>query len=349
MAFTFLPEDSFDDIKNFPVSFSSLPVFDDGIGAIWLPSLNEETGDFKRMKKTTSLGELSGYSSSSSTVTTTSIPRNSSTTSLSSSGPQIRDRIKSYSLLYLEAAEALVSGEDGGGGGGGGEGVERNTDGMKLVQQLISCAEAVACRDRSHASLLLSELRANALVFGSAFQRVASCFVQGLADRLAMVQPLGTVGHVSPKMNIMDTASEKKEEALRLVYEICPYIQFGHFVANSAILEAFEGERLVHVVDLGMTLGLPHGHQWHNLIRSLAKRPGPVPRLRITAVGLCIQRFRAVGDELETYAFGVGVKLEFVVVESNLESLKPQDIKVILVFRDLIKQFVGTKNTKTST
>ncbi|KAH6772069.1 hypothetical protein C2S52_005154 [Perilla frutescens var. hirtella] len=329
MAYTFFPEELF---NTYPISFSDLPILEDAAiaGAIWLPSLHEESGgDFKRMKKTTSSGDLSdisvltcGPSNSSVSSFSSSIPRSSSTASLSS-GPQIRDRIKSYSQLYLdaEALAATIPAEDGGG--------ERNADGMKLVQQLISCAEAVACRDRSHASLLLSELRANALVFGSAFQRVASCFVQGLADRLAMVQPLGTVGFVSPKMNIMDTASEKKEEALRLVYEICPYIQFGHFVANSAILEAFEGERLVHVVDLGMTLGLPHGHQWHNLIHSLARRQGPPPRLRITAVGLSTDKFRAIGDELEAYAVGLGVKLEFSVVHSNLENLNPKEIKTV--------------------
>lgn len=43
-------------------------------------------------------------------------------------------------------------------------------------------------------------------------------------------------------MNIMDVSiSDKKEEALSLVFENCPHIQFGHFVANETILEAFEG------------------------------------------------------------------------------------------------------------
>ncbi|XP_057767466.1 GRAS family protein RAD1-like [Salvia miltiorrhiza] len=315
MAYSFLPQDSFDD------DFKNFPIFEDVIGAIWLPSLHDGAGDFKRQKKTTSLTELSDGGGGGGSV---SIPRNGSAASLTSSGPQIRDRIKTYSQLYLEA-EALAA-EDGGRGGEGAEG--GNADGTKLVQQLISCAEAVACRDRAHASLLLSELRANALVFGSAFQRVASCFVQGLADRLAMVQPLGAVGYAAPTMNIMDAASEKREEALRLVYDMCPYIRFGHFVANAAILEAFEGERLVHVVDLGMTLGLPQGHQWQNLIHSLAKRPGPPPRLRVTAVGLCRDRFREIGGELEACAAAAGVKFGFSVVHSNLESLTPADVKV---------------------
>ncbi|KAL0464131.1 UNVERIFIED_CONTAM: GRAS family protein RAM1 [Sesamum latifolium] len=55
----------------------------------------------------------------------------------------------------------------------------------------------------------------------------------------------------------------------------------------------------------------------------------PSPRLRITAIGLCIDKFRVIGDELETYAIELGLNLEFSVVESNLENLKPEDIKVV--------------------
>ena len=47
----------------------------------------------------------------------------------------------------------------------------------------------MACRDKTHASALLYELRANALIFGTSFQRVASYFVKGLSDRLVLIQP----------------------------------------------------------------------------------------------------------------------------------------------------------------
>ncbi|KAJ6672283.1 hypothetical protein OIU85_013613 [Salix viminalis] len=122
---------------------------------------------------------------------------------------------------------------------------------------------------------------------------------------------------------------KKEEEALRLVYEICPHIRCGHFVANNAILEAFEGESSVHAVDLGMTLGLTHGHQWRLLIQSLAEHAGKPPsrRLRITGVGLCVDRFRIIGDELEEYAKDMGINLEFSVVKSSLENLRPEDIE----------------------
>ncbi|KAI3454973.1 hypothetical protein Pfo_011636 [Paulownia fortunei] len=332
MDYSFLHQDSYGgDRRDFPVSFSGLPILENAAAAIWFPSLYDETGDFKRLKRTTSVDESVDSNSISSGSSNDSIARTNSTNTLSSVPRlQFRDHIWTYTQQYL-AAEAVEEAAAT---------IIGNGDGMKLVQQLISCSEAVACRDKSHASLLLSELRANALVFGSCFQRVASCFVQGLADRLALVQPLGTVGYVAPKMNIMDIASEKREEASRLVYEICPHIQFGHFVVNSTILEAFEGESLIHVVDLGLILGLPHGEQWHGLIQSLAERRARLP----ACVSLCIDKFCVIGEKLEAYAVGLGLKLEF----SVTSKVFPGEVLVvnsILQLHCVVKESRGALNS----
>lgn len=353
---------------SFRIAFSRIPqpfpAILDNASLSRIPTLSDETGDHKGLKRSFSSitdsidNSCTTYSGSSSSSSSGSggIYRSSSTNSVNSLPrlnilPRLhfRDHIWTYSQRYLaaEAVEEAISGSED----AGNEDQDDSGDGMKLVQLLISCAEAVACRDKNHASVLLSDLRAKALVFGSSFQRVASCFVQGLVDRLALVQPLGTVGYVAPMMNIMDANSDKKEEALSLVYEICPYIQFGHYVANSSMLEAFEGESFVHVVDLGMTLGLPHGPQWRRLIQSLANRAGqPLQRLRITAVGLCVKRFQVIGDELEAYAYSLGINLEFSVVESNLENLKPQDIKVfdgeVLVVNSILQLHCVVKESR---
>ncbi|XP_044485768.1 GRAS family protein RAD1-like [Mangifera indica] len=331
-----------------------MPMLKRAAASAWILPFSDETRDHKRGKRTPSFAE-SVSSNSSLSSGGSSISRSSSASSLTSlPGFHFRDHIWAYNQRYLaaeaaeEAAQALMNAEDGGAAEEDG-----TADGMRLVQLLIACAEAVACQDKSHASALLSELRANALVFGSSFQRVASCFVQGLTDRLALVQPLGTVGFVAPPpMNIMDAAtSDKREEALHLVYEICLHIQFGHFLANSLILEAFEGESFVHVVDLGMTLGLPHGHQWRWLIKSLANRAGQPPRrVQITAVGLCGDKFQIIGDELEAYAQHYGINLKFSIVERNLENLQTQDIQVdereVLVVNSILQLHCVVKESR---
>ena len=170
-----------------------------------------------------------------------------------------------------------------------------------------------------------------------------------------MVQPLGAVGVVRPIAKAK-TVTLEKDEALSLVYELCPQIQFGHFVANESILEAFEGESFVHVVDLGMTLGLLCGHQWRNLMQSLIQRTGQPPkRLRITGVGTCPERLQTIGDDLEHYAKSLKLNFEFSVVESNLENLKPEDfntsddealvINSILQLHCVVKESRGALNS----
>lgn len=268
-----------------------------------------------------------------------------------SSKPLFREHIWAYTQKYLaaaameEAANAAMMGDDK-------EYVMKEEDGgnqMRLVQLLVACAEAVAYRDKCHASTLIADLQADALVLGTSFQRVASCFVKGLSDRLALVQAHGAVGDIGSIPKSLAVSLEK-EQALSLVYEICPQIQFGHYVANASILQAFEGESSIHVVDLGMSLGLRHGYQWRSLIFNLAIRPGRPCRLRITGVGNCSERLQAIGDELEEYAQSLGVKFEFSVVESSLESLKGRDLKIlndeVLVINSILELHCVVKESR---
>ncbi|KAM0939895.1 putative transcription factor GRAS family [Dioscorea sansibarensis] len=278
-----------------------------------LPTLDVSfsTWDFNKKPKTSSHDR----------VTVAAVQPNEPTTN-GAHKLRFRDHIGTYKRRFwaTETVDASINIENYDSGG--------TEDGMRLVQQLISCAEAVACRDRAQASVLLTELRASAMVLGTSFQRVASCFVQGLADRLALVQPIGACGSGVVVGSRVATTVEW-DEALSLVYDACPYIQFGHFVANSAILEAFEGESSVHVVDLGMTLGLAHGHQWRKLVQSLATRVPAPRRVRITAVGSNLDRLSAIGTELESYARAtLNINLEFSVVATNLENLKPEQLNI---------------------
>uniref|UniRef100_A0A1D1Y006 DELLA protein RGL2 n=1 Tax=Anthurium amnicola TaxID=1678845 RepID=A0A1D1Y006_9ARAE len=227
--------------------------------------------------------------------------------------------------LYAESVRECVSEEEGDGGGG-----DATDDGTLLVQQLIACAEAVACRDRVHSAALLGGLCKGAPVHGSPFQRVASCFIQGLKDRLLLTQQSGSGAGPSAVAGVPATIPpEKKEEGLVLAYQLCPYIQFGHLVANGSIMEALEGESYVHVVDLGLSQGLPAGDQWRQLVDGLVARPGSPPRrVRITGVGGDPDLMGSVGRELEAYAGRLGLHLEFTAVDGALESLTPESFEV---------------------
>ncbi|XP_020216221.1 DELLA protein RGL1-like [Cajanus cajan] len=348
--------DQWETVHPAPVYYHHQPISEnitDDSSTLVLPSCDGTIRDNKRVKRTVGIPVWLGtFSTSSSNINNPSFLNSNTSNRNRNSIPKLhfRDHIRTYTQRYLaveEAEEEAKSSESG----GSCEEEDGCADGVRLVQLLIACAEAVACRDKSHASILLSELKANALVFGSSFQRVASCFVQGLTERLNLIQPIGSVSPMPPMMNIMDAASEEMEEAFRLVYELCPHIQFGHFVANSTVLEAFEGESFVHVVDLGMSLGLRHGHQWRGLIQSLSNRANgePVRRLRITGVGLC-ERLQTIGDELSVYANNLGVNLEFSLVRKNLENLQPEDIEVrgeeVLVVNSILQLHCVVKESR---
>lgn len=251
------------------------------------------------------------------------------------------------------------AGDGGSGGGGGAGGGGGGADGMRLVQLLVACAEAVACRDRAQAAALLRELQAGAPVHGTAFQRVASCFVQGLADRLPLAHP-PALGPASMAFCIPPSSCAGRDgargEALALAYELCPYLRFAHFVANACMLEAFEGESNVHVVDLGMTLGLDRGHQWRGLLDGLAARASGKPaRVRVTGVGARMDTMRAIGRELEAYAEGLGMYLEFRGINRGLESLHIDDLGVdadeavainsVLELHSVVKESRGALNS----
>ncbi|CAJ1943693.1 unnamed protein product [Sphenostylis stenocarpa] len=326
------------------------PISESNSSTLVLPFCDGTIRDNKRVKRTVGIpvSWLGSFSSNSHSLLNTN-SNNSNRNRDSIPKLHFRDHIRTYTQRYLAAEPEEEVSEDTNSSESGGAEEDGCHDGVRLVQLLIACAEAVACRDKSHASILLSELKANALVFGSSFQRVASCFVQGLTERLNLIQPIGPVSPMPPIMNIMDAASEEMEEAFRLVYELCPHVQFGHFVANSIVLEAFEGESFLHVVDLGMSLGLRHGHQWRALMQSLRTDDQHVRRLRITGVGLC-DRLQSIGDELSIYATNLGINFEFSVVKKNLESLKPEDIEVreeeVLVVNSILQLHCVVKESR---
>ncbi|EEE55836.1 hypothetical protein OsJ_04448 [Oryza sativa Japonica Group] len=226
------------------------------------------------------------------------------------------------------------AGDGGGGGGGGAGGGGGGADGMRLVQLLVACAEAVACRDRAQAAALLRELQAGAPVHGTAFQRVASCFVQGLADRLPLAHPPAPGAHrawrsASRRCLPPGPNGPPRQGPCPWPYELCPYLRFAHFVANACMLEAFEGKEQRPRGRSRHNAGPRPWHQWRGLLDGLAARASGKPaRVRVTGVGARMDTMRAIGRELEAYAEGLGMYLEFRGINRGLESLHIDDLGV---------------------
>ncbi|KAI5064831.1 hypothetical protein GOP47_0019526 [Adiantum capillus-veneris] len=141
-----------------------------------------------------------------------------------------------------------------------------------LVHLLIAGAEAVATRNMDLASVILVRLKELVSLSGSTMQRVAAYFSDGLQSRIEGNHVLDRIGYNKPQSDLL--------AAFQILHEISPYIKFGHFTANQAILEAVEGEKSVHIVDFEIMEGI----QWPPFMQALVSRKGGPPQLRITAL-----------------------------------------------------------------
>lgn len=191
--------------------------------------------------------------------------------------------------------------------------------GIRLVHALLTCADSVQRGDFRLANSLIGQMN-NVLLTrvntACGIGKVAGYFVDALSRRLYQS---------NLRMGLTGPGSVSNEVLYHHFYEACPYLKFAHFTANQAILEAFEGQAYVHVIDFS----LMHGLQWPALIQALALRPGGPPSLRLTAISPSITSnehdfFQETGLRLAQLARSINVRFSFqVVTTSQLEVIKP--------------------------
>ncbi|KAK9071321.1 hypothetical protein SSX86_009889 [Deinandra increscens subsp. villosa] len=194
---------------------------------------------------------------------------------------------------------------------------------IRLVHVLMTCAEAVQRGDISLASLLIDDLQAllGRVNSGCGIGKVGSFFVDALSRRVVNSPQNGAVQ--------VDLSAYENEILYHHYYEACPYLKFAHFTANQAILEAFDGQDCVHVIDFNLMQGL----QWPALIQALALRPGGPPLLRLTGIGPPSldgrDSLREIGLKLAELARSVNVRFAFRgVAASRLDDVKPWMLQV---------------------
>ncbi|CAI5533965.1 unnamed protein product [Closterium sp. Naga37s-1] len=194
---------------------------------------------------------------------------------------------------------------------------------------LMECAAAVDRRDLGQAHSRMSALAHLVSPHGTAQQRLGYFFLEALAARIAGTGSAIYKALQSRQGSQPGPSSKAMLSAVLVFCEACPWINFGHLVANGSILEAVEGARRVHVIDLGIT----HGTQWPTLLESLATRPGGPPHLRITGVdapltGLKPSSLEETGRRLSAFARVIGVPFEFTPITEQLDDLKPEHFSV---------------------
>lgn len=191
--------------------------------------------------------------------------------------------------------------------------------GLVLIHLLLNCATHVAARNLDQANAFLEHISLLSSPDGDTMQRIASYFTSALARRLLRSWP-GLYRALSPAAGDAHGAVS----ARRVFLDVCPFLRLSFLVSNQAVLEAMEGEKVVHLIDVGGS----DVSQWVALLQCFGCRPEGPPHLRITAVGEHRDLLMHTAAVLSKEAEKLDVPFQFNAIVSSLESLNIESLRV---------------------
>ncbi|URD83310.1 Scarecrow-like protein, partial [Musa troglodytarum] len=193
--------------------------------------------------------------------------------------------------------------------------------GLCLIQLLLDCANRVASGGSlDPANAALEHIALLAAPDGDAMQRIASHFAEALARRAIRSWP--GLCHALDSARVLPLA--EAAVARRHFLDLCPFLRLSFVVTNQAIMEAMEGERVVHVVDLNAS----DPTQWIPLLQALSARSEGPPHLKITGIHEHKDVLHYTAIRLSEAAERLDVPFQFIPVVSRLDNLDIERLRV---------------------
>ncbi|XP_006362746.1 scarecrow-like protein 3 [Solanum tuberosum] len=192
--------------------------------------------------------------------------------------------------------------------------------GLYLIHLLLTCANHVAIGNLENANIALDQISHLASPNGDTMQRIASYFAESLADRILRSWNGIYKALNSTKLRVVSEDILVK----KMFFEYFPFLKVASVIANQAIIEAMEGEKMVHIVDLNASEPL----QWRALLQDLSARPEGPPHLRITGVHQQKQVLEQIAHVLTEEAEKLDIPFQFHQVVSKLENLDIEKLRV---------------------
>ncbi|KAJ7952753.1 protein SHORT-ROOT-like [Quillaja saponaria] len=198
---------------------------------------------------------------------------------------------------------------------------------------LLETARAIADKNSGRVQQLMWMLNELSSPYGDTDQKIASYFLQALFSRMS------DSGNRCYRTLISATEKRRSFESTRKMVlkfqEVSPWTTFGHVACNGAILEAFEGEPKLHIVDISNT----YCTQWPTFLEALATRSDDTPHLHLTTVVTSksgdsvpsVQRvMKEISTRMEKFARLMGVPFKFNVIqhEGDLSELNLAELDI---------------------
>ncbi|XP_075090635.1 protein SHORT-ROOT-like [Nicotiana tabacum] len=201
---------------------------------------------------------------------------------------------------------------------------------------LLETSRAIADKNSTRVQQLMWMLNELSSPYGDTEQKLASYFLQALFSRMtdSGERCYRTLVSASDK-----TCSFESTRKLVLKFqEVSPWTTFGHVASNGAIMEAFEGESKLHIIDISNT----YCTQWPTLLEALATRTDETPHLRLTTVVVggatggtaAVQKvMKEIGSRMEKFARLMGVPFKFNVIH-HMGNLSELDVGALDIKED---------------
>lgn len=212
--------------------------------------------------------------------------------------------------------------------------------GLRLVHLLMAAAEALTGAKQSRELARVILVRLKELVspnYGTNMERLAAYFTEALQGLLEGSGNKHLVTNGSHRGGDEHHHQSDMLAAFQLLQDMSPYVKFGHFTANQAILEAVTHDRRIHIVDYDIMEGI----QWASLMQALVSRKDgpPTPHLRITAISRgggggsgrrSIGTIQETGRRLLAFAASIGQPFSFhqCRLDSD-ETFRPSAVKLV--------------------
>ncbi|KAH6790416.1 scarecrow-like 3 [Perilla frutescens var. frutescens] len=195
--------------------------------------------------------------------------------------------------------------------------------GLYLIHLLVNCANHVASGRLENANIGLDQISQLASAEGDTMQRIAAYFSEALADRILRSWPGVYKAFRSTRSSWVWVVAEEIHTR-KMFFELLPFMKVAFVISNQAIVEAMEGERVIHVIDLNAT----EPAQWCALIQDLSARPEGPPHLRITGIHQEKEVLEQMAHILIEEAEKLDLPFQFNPVESKLENLDFEKLRV---------------------